>query len=120
ATKPADSTSTQTATAPVVTPPSASAAPEPQMVSAGSLSGRETKRVSPSYPQMAKSHNVTGTVRVFAIVDENGKIWVTNAEGPTLLRAAAEDAAKSWVFPSSLFNNRPARIAGYIDFEFKL
>jgi len=98
----------------------ASTTAEPQMVSAGSLSGRETKRVSPSYPQMAKSHNVTGTVRVFAIVDENGKIWVTNSEGPTLLRAAAEDAAKGWVFPPSIFNNRPARIAGYIDFEFKL
>jgi TonB family protein len=117
ATKPADPTPTQT-TPPVL--PAASATAEPQMVSAGSLSGRETKRVSPSYPQMAKSHNVTGTVRVFAIVDENGKIWVTNSEGPSMLRAAAEDAAKNWTFPPSLFNNRPARIAGYIDFEFKL
>jgi len=104
--------------------PAATPAPtttsEPQMVSGGSLSGRETKRVAPSYPQMAKSHQVTGTVRVFAIVDENGKVWITNSEGPTLLRAAAEDAAKNWTFPPSVFNNRPARIAGYIDFEFKL
>lgn len=115
ATKPTESTEPTPAPA-----PAASTAAEPQMVSAGSLSGRETKRVSPSYPQMAKSHNVTGTVRVFAIVDENGKIWITNSEGPTMLRAAAEDAAKNWTFPPSTFNNRPARIAGYIDFEFKL
>ena len=115
ATKPA--ATAEPTPAPVV---AASTTADPQMVSAGSLSGRETKRVSPSYPQMAKSHNVTGTVRVFAIVDENGKIWITNSEGPTLLRAAAEDAAKGWTFPPSLFNNRPARIAGYIDFEFKL
>ncbi len=110
------------ATTPEPTTPAATTAAvsEPQLVSAGALSGRETKRVAPSYPQMAKSHNVTGTVRVFAIVDENGKIWITNSEGPALLRAAAEDAAKSWVFPPSIFNNRPARIAGYIDFEFKL
>jgi TonB family protein len=106
------------APAPAMIAPAATA--EPQMVSAGSLSGRETKRVAPSYPQMAKSHNVTGTVRVFAIVDENGKIWVTNSEGPNMLRAAAEDAAKNWTFPPSIFNNKPARIAGYIDFEFKL
>jgi len=107
---------------PTPAPPltTAATASEPQLVSAGSLSGRETKRVSPGYPQVAKSHNVAGTVRVFAIVDENGKIWITNSEGPTLLRAAAEDAAKSWTFPPSIFNNRPARIAGYIDFEFKL
>jgi len=102
--------------------PSVASAPtsEPQLVSAGSLSGRETKRVSPRYPPTAKSHQVTGTVRVFAIVDENGKVWITNSEGPTLLRTAAEDAAKSWTFPPSVFNNKPARIAGYIDFEFKL
>ena len=117
---PADADSTPAPTAVATPSPATSAAPEPQLVTAGSLSGRETKRVAPSYPSMAKSHNVTGTVRVFAIVDETGKIWVTNSEGPTLLRAAAEDAAKSWVFPPSTFNNRPARIAGYIDFEFKL
>ncbi|HJY29529.1 MAG TPA: energy transducer TonB [Pyrinomonadaceae bacterium] len=116
ATKPAETAESS----PAPTPPTATTAAEPQMVSAGSLSGRETKRVSPSYPQMAKSHNVTGTVRVFAIVDENGKVWITNSEGPTMLRAAAEDAAKNWTFPPSIFNNRPARIAGYIDFEFKL
>jgi len=90
------------------------------MVSAGSLSGREMKRVTPSYPSMAKTHNVIGTVRVFAIVDENGKIWVTNSEGPTLLRSAAEEAARNWLFPPSNFNGKPARIAGYLDFEFKL
>lgn len=110
-----------TPTTPTVAPvPAASTTSEPQLVSGGSLSGRETKRVAPRYPSMAKSRNVTGTVRVFAIVDENGKVWITNSEGPTMLRAAAEDAAKNWTFPPSIFNNKPARIAGYIDFEFKL
>jgi TonB family protein len=113
----ANSDSEATPTAPS---PSGTSAPEPQLVSAGSLSGRETKRVTPSYPQAAKTHNVIGTVRVFAIVDENGKIWITNSEGPTMLRAAAEDAARNWVFPPSTFNGKPARIAGYIDFDFKL
>jgi hypothetical protein len=62
-------------TAPVQTvPASTSSTPEPQLVTAGSLNGRETKRVSPNYPPTAKTHNVVGTVRVFAIVDENGKI----------------------------------------------
>ena len=94
--------------------------PEPQLVTTGSLSGRETKRITPVYPSTAKSHNVTGTVRVFAIVDENGKIWITNSEGPTLLRQAAEDAARGWVFPPSTFAGKPARLAGYLDFDFKL
>ena len=112
----AEAASDNTAPAPATTTTTS----EPELVSAGSLSGRESKRVTPSYPPAAKTHNVTGTVRVFAIIDENGKVWVTNSEGPTMLRAAAEAAAKSWMFPPSTFNGKPVRIAGYLDFEFKL
>jgi len=100
--------------------PSTSENSEPKLVSTGSLSGRETKRVTPNYPAIAKSSNISGTVRVFAIVDENGKVWVTNSEGPTLLRKAAEDAARGWSFPPTLISGRPARLAGYLDFDFKL
>ena len=120
ATKPADS-STSSDSSPAPSPsPSFTTGPEPQLVTMGSLSGRETKRVAPVYPPTAKSNRIAGTVRVFAIVDENGKIWVTSSEGPTLLRRAAEDAAKGWTFPPSLVNSKPVRIAGYLDFEFKL
>jgi TonB family protein len=94
--------------------------PEPKLISTGSLGGRETKRVTPSYPSLARTTGVSGTVRVFAIVDENGKVWVTNSEGPTLLRRAAEDAAKAWTFPPTLVSGKPVRVAGYIDFDFKL
>ena len=109
-----------TAAATTPTPgPATTAGPEPQLVSTGSLSGRESKRVTPVYPAVAKTHNVTGTVRVFAIVDENGKIWITNSEGPMMLRQAAEDAARGWVFPPPMFAGKPARVAGYLDFDFK-
>lgn len=121
ATKPpvSDATPTPTPAAAAVIPTS-SPAPEPQLVSTGSLSGKETKRVTPVYPSVAKTRGVFGTVRVFAIVDENGKVWVTNSEGPMLLRQAAEEAAKAWTFPPSLVNSKPVRLAGYLDFEFKL
>jgi len=91
----------------------------PQLISVGSLNGREIKRVTPTYPSVARTAGVFGTVRVFAIVDENGKVWVTNSEGPTLLRKAAEEAARNWSFPPTLVSSKPARIAGYLDFEFK-
>jgi TonB family protein len=117
-----DSTTTApntTANPPVATQTTTTGA-EPQLITAGSLSGRESKRVMPNYPQMARNNNVSGTVRVFAIVDENGKVWITSSEGPMLLRRAAEDAAKNWVFPPSTFAGKPVRIAGYLDFDFKL
>ena len=118
-TKPAEPVAAGSSPAPISSA-STTAGPEPQLVSTGSLSGRETKRVTPVYPPSAKGHSISGTVRVFAIVDENGKIWVTNSEGPTLLRHAAEEAAKGWTFPPSFVNNKPVRLAGYIDFDFKL
>jgi hypothetical protein len=106
----------------VQTPPvtANASAPEPQLITTGSLNGRETKRVTPVYPPQAKTHNVSGTVRVFAIIDENGKIWITNSEGPMLLRQAAEEAARAWTFPPSTFGGKPVRLAGYLDFDFKL
>ena len=103
---------------PTSQPPSEGA--EPKLVSAGTLSGRESKRTTPQYPSQAKTNGVAGVVRVFAIVDEKGKVWVTGSEGPALLRNAAEEAARNWIFPPSVFAGKPARIAGYIDFEFKL
>jgi len=119
--KPPEAAATSTDSAATTpTPQPSPAAAEPQLISTGSLSGRETKRVTPNYPQVAKSRNITGTVRVFAIIDENGKIWVTNSEGPMLLRQAAEEAARAWTFPPSTMSGKPVRFAGYIDFEFKL
>jgi len=118
ATKPAAPPATPDSGAPMNA--SSTIGPEPQLISTGSLSGRETKRVTPVYPSQAKSHSVSGTVRVFAIIDENGKIWVTNSEGPVMLRQAAEEAASGWTFPPSTFNSKPVRLAGYIDFDFKL
>lgn len=123
--KPAEESSTTNGTAaptnsaPILSSTTTSG-PEPQLVTTGSLSGRETKRVTPVYPATARNHNVTGTVRVFAIIDENGKVWITNSEGPTLLKTAAEEAARGWVFPPSTFAGKPARLAGYLDFDFKL
>jgi len=99
---------------------SSSQTSEPQLISTGALVGRETKRVMPAYPTAARNAQVSGTVRVYAIVDENGKVWVTNSEGPTLLRQAAEDAARNWSFPPTLVSGRPVRLAGYLDFDFKL
>ena len=116
---PTNGTAAPTNPAPILSSTTTSG-PEPPLVTTGSLNGRESKRVTPVYPSVAKTHNITGTVRVFAIIDENGKIWITNSEGPTLLRSAAEDAARGWVFPPSTFAGKPARLAGYLDFDFKL
>jgi TonB family protein len=120
------STNSSTPTAPSVkTEPTASPSPSASQpndkpFTTGSLNGRERKRVTPQYPQVARNGGVAGTVRVYLVVDENGNPTVERSEGPMLLRQAAEDAARKWLFRPTLIDNKPVRLAGYLDFEFKL
>jgi len=92
---------------------------EPQDV--GSLNGRATKRAVPRYPVLAKQSGASGLVRVHVVVDETGKvISIVRSEGPMLLRSAAEDAARQWIFSANSVDGKPSRVTGYIDFSFSL
>ena len=60
-------------------------------------------------------------VRFYVMLDETGRVVeVPKIDGPTLLRAAAEAAARQWLFAPSLRDGHPIRVAGYIDFNFTL
>lgn len=87
---------------------------------AGSLNAFATKKVVPRYPVIAKSSGASGLVRVHVIVEGGKVIAVSRSEGPMLLRQAAEEAARQWQFQSVSIEGRPARLNGYIDFNFTL
>lgn len=88
---------------------------------AGQLNALATRRVVPQYPPMARQNGAAGLVRVHVIVDETGKVvTVSRSEGPMLLRAAAETAARQWSFQVNSTEGRPTRLSGYIDFNFTL
>jgi TonB family protein len=87
----------------------------------GSLIDKAAQMVSPSYPQTARSARIAGIVKVFVIIDENGTVTkVERSDGPPMLRAAAEMAAKKWKFHPVVIDGKPVRIAGYISFNFTL
>ncbi len=90
-------------------------------VSTGSLNSRATRRVLPVYPQIARNAAAAGIVRVYVTVDERGNVNdVAKSEGPTLLRGAAEDAARRWKFSPTLVAGKPVRLTGFIEFNFTL
>lgn len=102
-------------------PPGDTKADEPPISDAGSLNAKATKKVLPRYPPIARQSGAAGLVRVHVIVDETGKvIAVSHSEGPLLLRSAAEEAARQWSFEGISSEGRPARLSGYIDFNFTL
>jgi len=87
---------------------------------AGSLNAFATRRVLPLYPPSAKQSGTTGLVRVHVIVESGKVVAISRSEGPILLRQAAEDAARQWSFQVVSVEGRPARLTGYIDFNFTL
>ncbi|HSS21354.1 MAG TPA: energy transducer TonB [Pyrinomonadaceae bacterium] len=107
----------------VVANPASAAADKPAETSdneAGSLTAFATRKVVPRYPPIAKSSGSTGLVRVYVIVEGGKVIAISKSEGPVLLRQAAEEAARQWLFQSVSIEGRPARLNGYIDFNFTL
>lgn len=57
------------------------------------------RRVDPMYPEMAKRVNLTGTVKVYALVAPDGSVkGVEPLGGSPLLVQASEDAIRKWKF----------------------
>ena len=93
----------------------------PNTVSTGSLNTRAIRRVIPVYPQIARNASAEGIVRVYVTIDERGNVnEVAKSEGPTLLRGAAEDAARRWKFSPTVVGGKAVRLTGFIEFNFTL
>ena len=100
--------------------PAAAKLDDPEASDAGSLNAFAIRKVVPRYPPLAKQSGTAGLVRVHVIVEAGKVVAVSSSEGPLLLRQAAEDAARQWTFQSVVIEGKPARLNGYIDFNFSL
>jgi TonB family protein len=96
--------------------------PEPPKIvrkAGGVLQGSATKRVTPTYPALAKEARVSGIVVVEVTVDEEGAVISARAvTGHPLLRDAAVDAARGWMFTPTRLNGVPVKVVGTITFNF--
>jgi TonB family protein len=101
--------------------PVVSAPRDGQPLEVGSLIDKATQKISPSYPVTARTARISGLVKVFVIVDENGQVAkIERSDGPSMLRGAAESAAKQWKFQPPVVDGKPIRMMGYISFNFTL
>lgn len=90
-------------------------------VAVGSLVGKAKSRAQPTYPTLARTARVTGSVTVFLIVNEKGEVEsVIRAEGPQQLQQAASEAARRWKFNPTVIDGQPVRVTGYLSFNFTL
>jgi len=78
-------------------------------------------KVTPVYPDLAKSARVEGVVHLAVIIAPDGTIQeIHSLGGPALLISAAMDAVKQWVYRVTLLNGQPVQVETTVDINFTL
>ena len=91
----------------------------PKTISGGVINGKAVNLVKPSYPAAARAVRASGTVNIQVVIDESGNvISATAVNGHPLLRAAAEQAARSSNFSPTLISGKPVKVTGVIVYNF--
>ncbi len=76
---------------------------------------RAKTKVPPTYPDLARKMNISGTVKIEVVVLPNGNVKEARiVGGHPVLAGAALDAAKKWRFDPA-----PAESSGVIEFKFE-
>jgi periplasmic protein TonB len=107
-------------------PPSVTPTPAPtprpvHKVSGGVTQGLALRRVTPTYPAIARTARVTGTVTIQVLISEEGKVLLAEViSGHPLLQDAALQAAKQWVFKPTELSKVPVKVQGVLTFNFVL
>ncbi len=83
------------------------------------LQGQAVTKVQPAYPVSARRFNVAGQVQVQVGISETGRVTEAKAlSGHPLLRDAAADAARKWVFNPTTFDGVPVTTQIVLTFDF--
>jgi protein TonB len=97
--------------------------PRPSIIPVGGRvqNAKLVRNPQPVYPQIAKSARISGTVELSAIIGEDGHIQELKVvSGHPLLRQAALDAVKQWVYQPTMLNEQPVKVSTTIDVIFTL
>jgi TonB family protein len=78
-------------------------------------------KVQPRYPAGAKRYNISGAVDVQVTISAHGRVTEAKASaGHPLLREAAEEAARQWVFRPATLKGLPVETQVVLTFLFKI
>ncbi len=79
------------------------------------------RQVQPTYPQIAKTAHVQGTVILHAVIAKDGTVQELNyISGPPLLMKSAMDAVREWKYQPTLLNGDPVEVDTTISVIFTL
>ena len=86
-----------------------------QAPASNDIARRAKSKVEPTYPELARRMNISGTVKIEVVVAPNGTVKDARVVGGhPVLATSALDAAKRWRFEPAT-----AESTGIIDFKFE-
>jgi periplasmic protein TonB len=105
--------------------PEPTPAPTPKQqltqVSKGVIQGAAIVKPPPIYPPLARQARVEGAVQILVTISEEGRVLeAAVVNGHPLLRQAALDAARRWVFNPTTLSEVPVKVQGILTFNFTL
>jgi protein TonB len=107
--------------APPPPPPPKAATPKRIRVGGQVENAKLIFQPKPEYPPLAKMARIQGTVRLEAIISENGTIQdLKTISGHPLLVHAALEAVQRWRYQPTLLNGDPVQVVTEIDVNFTL
>lgn len=97
------------------------ATPQRVRVSQGVSEGLLVHKVTPSYPPLARSARIQGSVVLQAVISKDGSIQNLRAvSGHPMLTPAAIDAVKQWRYKPYYLNGEPVEVETQITVNFTL
>ena len=97
------------------------AAPQRIRVSSGVSTGNLIRKVTPTYPSIARTAHISGSVVLEAEISKEGDVVNLHViGGPPLLRQAAIDAVKQWKYRPYLLNGEPVVVDTQVTVIFSL
>ncbi len=81
---------------------------------------RLLKSASPIYPPAARVQNISGEVKIDALIDVNGNVSsVKIISGPAMLHQAALNAVKQWKYEPAQLNGKPTPVHVTVTLHFR-
>jgi protein TonB len=97
------------------------ATPTRVRVSSGVSSGLLIRKVSPTYPPLARQARIQGTVILQAQISKDGSIQnLQLISGHPMLAPAAIEAVKQWKYKPYLLNGEPVEVETQVQVNFTL
>jgi protein TonB len=101
--------------------PTPTPVPKKITVSGGVLQGQAIRKVQPPYPPIAKAARASGSVQIQVTISEEGRVIDADViSGHPLLRDAALQAARQWLFKPTELSGVPVKVQGVLTFNFTL